>query len=133
MELSNSNDLSQLSIRGLAAFMELDVMFGLEKNPIQNSVPRIVHRRIFLEDDDQFQLNKIGAILERAWWGRIWVVQDLSLARISRLYLGYDLIPGNRIRSFLNILDSLNRGFVPKMLNHRPWAMFEIRNSVQIG
>jgi hypothetical protein len=130
---SNHYDLTKLTIKALAAIRELDALFKLEKDPAQKSVPRIAHRSSLLEDDGQFPLNEIGAVLERAWWGRIWVVQELALAKDVSFVCGYDVIPGACIRSFLNMWDSLNRRFIPRMLDHRPWALFEIRDSVQTG
>jgi hypothetical protein len=130
---SNHYDLSKLTVKALAAIRELDALFKLEKDPAQNSVPRTTHRSSLVEGDGQFPLNEIGAVLKRAWWGRIWVVQELALAKDISFVCGYNVIPGKCIRSFLNIWDSLNRGFIPWMLDHRPWALFEIRDSVQTG
>jgi hypothetical protein len=128
---SNHYYQTNFTIKALAAIRELDAMFKLDKDPAQKPVPRIPHRSSLLEDDGLFPLNEIGAVLERAWWGRIWVVQELALAKDVSFVCGYDVIPGPRIRSFLNIWDSLNKGFIPRMLDHRPWALFEIRDSVQ--
>ena len=120
-------------MKALTVFNELNALFRLDKDPSQGFAPRIAQRSSRSEDDGHFPLNEVGALLERTWWGRIWVVQELAFANDISFVCGYDAIPGKCIQSFLKVWDSMNRGFVPRMMDHRPWALFEVRDSVQTG
>ena len=96
----------------------------------------------------QFPTGAVNGLLTRAWWGRVWVLQELAVAqrvvfacgqarigggdrRRNREDLETDEIGrGNSVFScFLEAWDRLTRelGRQPMLMDHRPWVMMETR------
>jgi hypothetical protein len=78
-------------------------------------------------------LRVMSGLLGRPWWGRIWVVQELALAKHISFACGYDMISDTGFKHFLEHWNSIMTGVVPMLLDHRPWALFEVRERLRLG
>lgn len=78
-----------------------------------------------------YPIEEVAALLERGWWGRVWVLQELVLAKRVDFVCGTKVIPDadEIFGTFLNTWDQQVREFgrPARMLDHRPWTMIDTR------
>jgi hypothetical protein len=98
----------------------------LEHEVFVNPTRNATHARVKTE-----LIDAISALLSAPWWGRIWVCQELAVAKSAIFACGYETIPAEYIADFLKAWDTL--GGVSRLLDHRPWAHFEVRSRFQSG
>lgn len=95
--------------------------FGLT---IQSSVPIPTYPIVAVAD-----------LLARAYWGRGWCWQEFAMARTSTIMCGDQILDDGDmcLQIFLETWDRLKEhsGIQPHGLDHRPWAMMEVRRSYQ--
>lgn len=84
------------------------------------------------EDIPDFPIEAVSALLARAWWGRIWVLQELAIAKRVTIVCGRKVAKWNgdiTIGTYLNTWDKYVKeyGRQVRMVNHRPWTMLNTR------
>lgn len=76
------------------------------------------------------EFNALSNILARPWWKRIWVVQELALARDAQVLCGDSVIDwdvfSQGLVNFIGVLDPHHVDFPPRYLHHAR-ALFELR------
>lgn len=78
-----------------------------------------------------YPIEEVAALLERGWWSRVWVLQELVLAKRVDFVCGAKVMPDadEVFGTFLNTWDQQVREFgrPARMLDHRPWTMIDTR------
>ncbi|KAG4428617.1 hypothetical protein IFR05_015900 [Cadophora sp. M221] len=87
------------------------------------------------EEIPDFPIEAVASLLTRAWWGRVWVLQELAVAKLVTFVCGRKAIQGGDVTfgSFLNKFDDSVRRFgrPARTLDHRPWIMLDTRLHLQ--
>ena len=123
-----------------AVILGLGRLFGIEEDNGGREIP-------------EFPISAVDALLRRAWWGRVWVLQELAVARRVVFACGRARIGGRKgrfgstdledtetedaslaITTFLQTWDrfTFNYGRQPVLMDHRPWTMIETRMRIQM-
>jgi hypothetical protein len=82
-----------------------------------------------------YPVEEVAKLLSREWWGRVWVWQELVMARNVVFACGDDKIAPTEgdasdvFDTFLSTWDQQAREFgrPAKMIDHRPWTMIDTR------
>ncbi|TID21430.1 HET-domain-containing protein [Venturia nashicola] len=78
-----------------------------------------------------YPIEEVAALLERGWWARVWVLQELVLAKRVDFVCGTKVMPeaDEVFGTFVNTWDHQVREFgrPARMLDHRPWTMIDTR------
>jgi hypothetical protein len=82
-----------------------------------------------------YPIKAVADLLARAYWGRAWCWQEFAVAGASTIMCGDQTLDSGDmcIQVFLETWDQLKSqcGMQPHGLDHRPWAMMELRRSYQ--
>ncbi|KAG4419007.1 hypothetical protein IFR04_007868 [Cadophora malorum] len=94
--------------------------------------------KVTATDDEipAFPIKAVSALLARAWWGRIWVLQELAVAKRVTVVCGPKVMKWNGdfvFGTFLNSWDAYVKeyGRPVRMVDHRPWTMLDTRLYLQ--
>jgi hypothetical protein len=81
-----------------------------------------------------YPLEEVTALLNRAWWGRGWVLQELAVAKNVTFACGFKRMEQDGDMCFETFTKSWDVqtsefGRPPNMVDHRPWTMLTIRSA----
>ena len=97
------------------------ILFGLT---IQSNIPI-----------PKYPIEAVANLLNRAYWGRGWCWQEFCVASKMCIMCGDETLQDGDVafQIFLETWDRLKEqtGYTPRGMDHRPWAMMELRRSHQ--
>lgn len=86
------------------AVRESAVSGGDEKSRLES------HAIAFLDNTDYEEFDKIRSLFFRPWWRRVWVIQEITLARRANIICGHDnllIVPWEHVKECFHLFDSL--------------------------
>ncbi|KAH9221261.1 hypothetical protein DL95DRAFT_475546, partial [Leptodontidium sp. 2 PMI_412] len=84
----------------------------------------------------EFPIEAVASLLTRAWWGRLWVLQELAVAKLVIFVCGRRVMKGISdvtFGTFLNKFDESVKKFrrPARKIDYRPWTMLDTRLHLQ--